>query len=359
MRSDSTSTTIVDTVDFEQLRRLVEVEFDIEEAFIERNSPTFYVASQQDSKQAFIQLHRRLSDMNLAPVLRKRGARKVLKIIVKPQMKPSRPIVNVILLLATVATTLVTGYILSMGWTARGLMSDSIVGAVMFTTAIMGILGSHEMGHKLAARSHNVESSYPYFIPGPPAPFGIGTFGAVIQQKSLAPNRDALFDLGMSGPVVGFAVTIFVTIIGTHLSVLIHPENGQYLPIPLLYRLIINVVPASGGEGNVIWLHPVAFAGWVGMLVTMLNLVPVGMFDGGHVARVLLSDKARDTLSAIAVAALLLVSWPMAIIAFLLARYPHPGSLDEVSSLSTSRKLVTIALVVIFILSVAPISPLF
>ena len=224
----------------------------------------------------------------------------------------------------------------------------------MFTAAVMAIIGAHEMAHKLASNKHGVEATYPYFIPGLPP---IGTFGAVIQQKSMAPNRDALFDLGMSGPVIGFIITIFVTIVGLQLSQLTFtlPENASPLQVPLLFDLIAANFPPIG-RGTILLLHPVAYAGYIGMLVTMLNLLPAGQLDGGHVARVLLGDRARTILSYIAILALLLIgAWLMAILVFFLVRYPHPGSLDDVSPLSMSRKLVAIALIAIFVLTVAPL----
>jgi membrane-associated protease RseP (regulator of RpoE activity) len=219
---------------------------------------------------------------------------------------------------------------------------------------MIGILGAHEMAHKLASNRHDVEATYPYFIPGLP-PFG--TFGAVIQQKSLAPNRDALFDLGMSGPVTGFIMTVFVTILGVQLSQLtFHPPvNSSPIQAPLLFDFIVTSFPPSG-QGNVLLLHPVAYAGYIGMIITMLNLLPAGMLDGGHVARVLLGDKTRTVLSALAILALLIIgAWLMAILVLFLLRYPHPGSLDDVSKLSTSRKLAAIALIAIFIFTITPL----
>jgi len=106
-------------------------------------------------------------------------------------------------------------------------------------------------------------------------------------------------------------------------------------------------------------LHPVAYAGYIGMIITMLNLLPTGMLDGGHVMHVLLGDKARVILSYTAIITMLLIgAWLMAILVFFLSRYPHPGSLDDVSQLSRGRKLATITLAAIFALSVAPLYPL-
>jgi len=333
------------TIGFEQLRGTVESEFTVEEGLIEYDVPTFYVRFRQDSKEAFLRLFKRLDALGFVPVLRDKEGKTVLQIVRKPLVKSSRKIINWVLFLATIGTTLVTGYFLSLG------LMDPLGGAVMFAVAILAILGSHEMGHKLAAKTHGVESTPPYFIPGPPWPLGIGTFGAVIQQKSLAPNRDALFDLGASGPIVGFAVTVVVTIIGLQMSsVEPVPEEAFFIPVPLLFRFIAETL-LSPPPDMAVMLHPVAFAGWVGMLVTTLNLMPIGMFDGGHAVRGLLGQKARSALTFISIMTLLILGqFIMAILAFLLSMHKHPGPLDDVSKLTVGRKLATILLVLIFVL---------
>jgi len=335
---------------YQQIHNLVQAEFTIEEAFIEHDVPTFFVTLQPNSKQAFLRLYKQLNAMGLAPFFRKRDDKYELRILPKPLVKPSRTTTNIALFLATIGTLFATGYLLSLNWTQY----HPIIGAAMFAAAVMAIIGAHEMAHKLASNRHGVEASYPYFIPGLPP---LGTFGAVIQQKSLAPNRDALFDLGMSGPVTGFIVTIFVTIMGLQLSQLTFtlPENASPLQVPLLFDLISAIFPPIG-QGTILLLHPVAYAGYIGMLVTMLNLLPAGQLDGGHVARVLLGEKARTILGYIAILALIVIgAWLMAILVFFFIRYPHPGSLDDVSPLSMSRKLVAIALIAIFVLTVAPL----
>jgi len=350
---------------FEQVRIIVEQEFDVEDSFIEYETPTFYVKLRQDSKEAFLRLIKRLDPIGFAPILRKRGEKIVLQVMRKPPVKPSRPMINVVLFLATIGTVMLTGYLLSIGLVEEGYMANAIVGAVTFTVAIMAIFGAHEMGHKIVANRRGIEATAPYFIPGPPPPIGFGTIGAVIQQKSLAPNKDALFDLGSSGPIVGFIVTVIVTIIGIQMSSLNwvdEPPPGTF-PIPLLYDLLATllITPPPNPTNKpwlIITLHPVAIAGWLGMIVTMLNLIPMGMFDGGHAARGSLGPRARSILSAAAILLLLVFGYyTFAILALFLSLGEHPGPLDDVSNLSTSRKLVIIALVAIFVLCIAPIWP--
>lgn len=345
---------------FEQLRSLVESEFDVQEGFIEFGTATFYVGLRDDSKQAFLRLFSGLEALGLVPVLRRKEDKNVLKIISKPRVKPSRKAINVGLFLATLVTTFVTGYVLSIGWEGRGI-PNPLIGGLMFTLAIMAVFGAHEMAHKLTARKHAIEASYPYFIPGPPAPFGIGTFGAVIQQKSLAPNKDALFDLGISGPIIGFLVTILVTVVGVQMSTFTIestlPSGTTQMSLLLEFLFVMLHQPPPNPSGYaILWMHPVAVAGWVGMLVTMFNLTPAGMLDGGHAARGLLGQTSRSILSFAAILLLLVLGyWPMAIMAFILSLQTHPGPLDDVSKLSLSRKVSTIALILIYVLCVAPI----
>jgi len=339
---------------FDQISGAVESEFSVEEKLMELGVPTFYVRVREDSKDAFLRLVKKLDEMKLLPVLRRIGERTVLRVVPKPQTHPSRPMINIILLLATIGTTFLSGYLLSLS------LPDNIlnpyIGATEFTAAILAILGAHEMGHKLTSNRHSVEATYPYFIPGIPP---IGTFGAVIQQKSLSPNRDALFDLGASGPVIGFIVTIIVTAIGVILSPVVHtlPSNTTVISVPLLFDLLEHaLVHAPAMSESYFLFHPVAFAGYVGMIVTMLNLLPTGMLDGGHTVRSLLGDKARWVLTFLSIAVLFVFQyWLMLFLVLFLSAFKHPGPLDDVSKLSNGRKLFALFLIAIFVLCLTPL----
>jgi membrane-associated protease RseP (regulator of RpoE activity) len=346
----------------EQLDTLVAAEFKVEETMLEAGVPTYYLAQPQETKQPFLRLLKSLEPMNLTAFLRRRERRIVLKIVTKPAVKPSNILINWILLFATIATTFVTGYLLSSG------TIDPLVGGAAFTIAIMAVLGTHEMGHKLTATRKGIEATPPYFIPGPPPVggiLGIGTFGAVIMQKSLPPNRDALFDVGANGPIVGFFIAAIVVVVGFPLSA--HtwiPKDAATLPAPLLFWIVGQFLPLSGAAppypssalpGDYlpgIALHPVAFAGWVGLIVTMLNLLPAAMLDGGHIAKSLVSDKGRIVLTGLSFMFLVVTGFtPMALFVLFLGLQKHPGPLDDVSSLSMNRKLLVVGLIVIFVLS--------
>jgi len=340
--------------DFERITTLVSAEFIVEEALLEHNVPTYYLKQPQHTKQAFLKLVKNLESMNLIAILRKADGGIVLKIAPKPPTKPSNILVNWLLFFATIGTTFITGYMLSPERT------DPLIGGTTFTIALLTVLGMHELGHKMTAVKRGVDATPPYFIPGPPPIgnfLGIGTFGAVIMQKSLPPNKDALFDIGSSGPILSFILSVVATAIGLLFSPIKYSaEQLPSVPIPLLFWLLADALipvpqPPPDKPFAYILLHPVAFAGWVGMLVTMLNLLPAAMLDGGHVARSLFGEKTRAVLTVLSIISLIFVSFPMAIFVMFMSMYKHPGPLDDVSSLSTSRKLLAVILVAIFVLS--------
>jgi membrane-associated protease RseP (regulator of RpoE activity) len=350
--SDEYFTDITEVPTFEEVQGMVESEFDVTESFVEHGVPTFYINYQESSKKAFLRLMKNLDSLKLIPLLRQKEEKIVLQIRAKPPIKPNRNIINLALFFATLGTVFVSGYILS---------ASDIMGALLFTGAIMLILGTHEMGHKLLADKHDVDATYPYFIPGLPYPYGIGTFGALIQQKALPPNKDSLFDIGFTGPITGFIMAIIILIIGMQLPFQVAQDPslvGQQISdlYPLMYRAIVWVFPPNVPAGVTLLPNSLVFAGWVGMVVTMLNLVPSGMFDGGHVARSVMGSKWHQIISYAGIILLALIGWwTMAVLALFFSASRHPGPLDDVSKLTTRRKIGASVLLAVFILSVVPI----
>jgi membrane-associated protease RseP (regulator of RpoE activity) len=341
--------------DFEQITKLASSEFQIEESLMEHGVPTYYLREPQETKQTFLRFLKNLESMNLIALLRRIDGRVVLKVIPKPPVKPSNVMINWILFFATIGTTFVTGYLLSPD------VINPIIGGAAFTAAMLAVLGTHEMGHKITANRKGMAATPPYFVPGPP-PFG--TFGAVIMQKSLPPNKDALFDVGADGPVAGFIVATIVSIIGLTLLVPSPQVDANPIGVPILWILLewflqgLNMIPKAP-PGGILLLHPAAFAGWVGIVVTMLNLLPAAMLDGGHVARSILGERSRIILTVLSILFLFIEGfYPMAILVLFMSMYRHPGPLDDVSTLSTSRKLLAIALAAIFVLCTFPFLPI-
>jgi len=355
-RTDEIGQTNIQQVDFERIATVVSAQFQVEESLIEHSSPTFYITQGQETKQPFLRLLRSLEPLNLTAILRRIDERIVLRIIPKQPVKPSNILVNWILFFATIATTFVTGYLLSAGLVEIGAMPSPFIGAATFMIAIMTVLGLHEIGHKLTADKRGIDATSPYFIPGPPPILGgFGTFGAVIVQKSLPPNKDALFDVGSSGPIWGFVLASVISIVGLMASPVLPIEGSevQGLPIPLIFQIFLIFVIRLPPNHYVL-PHPVAFAGWIGMIITMLNLLPAAMLDGGHISRSLFGERARSVLTALSILFLIVsgegIFWAMAILVLFMSTYKHPGPLDDVSSLSTGRKIQAVILVVIFLL---------
>ena len=167
---------------------------------------------------------------------------------------------------------------------------------VFFSVALIFILGTHEMGHYVYGKKYGVDITPPYFIPAPPFISPIGTFGAFIKIKSAISTKKALFDIGIAGPLAGIVAAIPVIIIGIRLSKVVEVtdkslEYGITLGSPLLFSLISDSVLGKIPEGYDLLLHPVAFAGWIGLFVTALNLIPAGQLDGGHIIYAIFSRK--------------------------------------------------------------------
>ena len=318
----------------------------------------FALTTAEGIRDRFVELQRRLAPLGVLPLLRRQDGRPVLILIPKPPAGRWAWQTNALLFLATLATTFYAGYAQSVALTHDGYLTDPIAGGLAFSAAVLFILVSHEMGHKFVAVRRGIDASLPYFLPMMPP---VGTMGAVIMTRTPAPNRDSLMDLGASGPIAGFVAAIPVLIYGILHSFVIQPERVQGLitfPDPLLMRLLARML-IDLPPGRDLLMHPVLFAGWIGLFVTSLNLLPTGMLDGGHAVRAALGPRAHALLSIVGVAmAALMGAWLMAILIALLMRRGHVGPLDDLSPLSGSRQLMGLALIVIFILSASALVPL-
>jgi hypothetical protein len=202
---------------------------------------------------------------------------------------------NLVLFVATVASVFVTG-VLSQGGGSTGgyLAREPLVRGGQFAATLLVILVAHELGHYVAARIHKVDASLPYFIPMPLlSPFG--TMGAVIRMRGVIPTRRALLDIGASGPIAGLCFAIPLYIWGaahSHLVPITGPGEGSVqLGESILMKVLDHLFAPAKPEGMDLELSPVAFGAWGGMFVTMINLLPVGQLDGGHVAYALFGPK--------------------------------------------------------------------
>ncbi len=237
-----------------------------------------------------------------------------------------------------------------------------LTGGVLFAISLLAILGAHEFGHYLAARRNGVRTSLPFFVPAPPF-FIIGTFGAFILIKEPIPNRKALMEIGCAGPIIGFIVTIPTLIIGLSLSK-VGPlvetgglSYGSSILLQIISEIVLGVSPLSSDV--TIYLHPIARAGWFGLLITALNLLPVGQLDGGHIIYALF-EKQYHVISKVFFALLIPMGyfwygwWFWGFLLLLIGFRPAPLVFDFMP-LEKKHKVMGWASVVIFILTFIPI----
>ncbi len=213
-----------------------------------------------------------------------------------------------------------------------------------YALSLIGILLCHEMGHWLLARRYRVATSLPYFLPMPLTM--VGTLGAFIQIRSPFPNRKALLDVGLAGPFAGFVVCLPLLAIGIADSRIGVPDEGtMQLGEPLIFRLFAWLFASGLGEGEVLYLSPMGLAAWFGVLVTAINLLPMGQLDGGHALYATVPDRAWRISRTIHLLmfplAVLSPSWLIwGLLCLLLgARRRHPPTLDDAAPLPRSRRL--------------------
>ncbi|WKZ47621.1 MAG: site-2 protease family protein [Anaerolineales bacterium] len=365
----------------------------------------------EDSVAAYDQLAEAVRGYNLTPLFRKGEEGRQVIFLVQSLPKPNvnaRIYINVILFVLTVISMLLTGVeIPPSAVPADGsfpflYLLQNILTGWPFALSMMGILFAHEMGHYIACRIYKVPATLPYFLPAPLIS-PLGTFGAFIVMRGIPKNKRVLFDVGVAGPIAGLIVAIPVLFIGLSLSPLGPIEHapagmsgflegnsifylfskyvvfGQLLPHPvstgglsqavywLQYFLTGAPIPFGGVD---VQLHSVALAGWAGLLVTALNLVPVGTLDGGHVAYGLFGDKARKIFP-FAIGALIALSVLPSLLTLSLAAFNsswilwvfilfwlgkvRAQPLDEITELDSPRRALGFVMLIVFVLLFTPI----
>jgi membrane-associated protease RseP (regulator of RpoE activity) len=260
-----------------------------------------------------------------------------------------------------ISFVMIDGYYRTSGTNTIIEIGDPFQMAIVYTFALLGILGTHELGHIIAAKAHRLKTSWPYFIPGLPV-IGIPTFGAFIQSKGLTINRSILFDVAIAGPIAGLVITIIVSLYGAYTApmldqeiaeglfaeqILVEWEQGE----PLLMTASLAVF-GKGGPGHEVIMTPVMFAAWIGFLITFLNLLPAWQLDGGHMARTLLGQKIHRYATYGSMLVLILLNyWIMAILILVMsAKNPSATPLDDISPLTRNRKLAYVGIIILAIL---------
>ena len=364
----------------------------------------------EDSVGAYNQLEELLRPHNITPLFRKDGIKQVVLLVTSPELPGRSPRVwiNIVLFILTIFAAMLTGVEVPLTVSLAGINADlsyriqHILSGWPFALAMLGILFTHEMGHYIACRRYKVPATLPYFLPAPlVSPFG--TLGAFIMMRGIPKNKRVLFDVGVAGPLAGLVVAIPVLFIGLSLSSLGRIQApapglggmlegnslfyllakfmifGRMLPEPaslgglsplaywVRYFLSAHPIPFGGMD---VQLHPVALAGWGGLLVTALNLVPVGTLDGGHVAYGLFGNKAR-TIFPFAMGVLITLSflpvlltgsfaafnfgWLLWIFLLFWLGNVRTQPLDDITELDPSRRAVGFFVLFLFFLLFTPI----
>jgi Zn-dependent protease len=352
----------------------VESHFDVLKMYWERTTPTFIVKTRGEGfrqdlmKASFKSLADDLRDKGYLPRIRWIVDNYHLSILERQKKEGEESYLrNKILFGITFLTVMLDGYLRSKNPILKNeLMPNTpiIIDTLVFTFAILLIFAVHEYGHKYISLKRGIDASQPYFIPALPG-MG-GTLGAIISQREPPVNRDALFDLGLSGPVSGFITTIIVGVVGLNLSYVVptvqvnkwmleYPSlRFQILPMPLILEIMASFIKPTGAD-EVLIMHPVAFATWVGCIVTFINLIPTWQLDGGHIIRSLVGRESHKIISAAGILLLIFSGYVVmgVIVAFFMMQQGNESiePLDDLSSLSLSRKLGLLIYITIMLLS--------
>ncbi len=272
-----------------------------------------------------------------------------------------RFVVPVILFLLTVFTTLLAGTYQEGGDPLR--RPIDLAKGIPFSFTLMLILFVHEMGHYVVSKRYGVQTTPPYFIPGPWFPFGIGTFGAFIRMRSPILEKKALLDIGAAGPIAGFIVALFAVGWGLSSSSIIEiQDTGALLHLgdPLAFSFLAYLLGKNPPAGYDVVLNSVAFAGWIGFFITSLNLLPIGQLDGGHIAYALFGRKQRFisigmVLILIFLGTLGWSGWYVWAVLTAVLGVRHPPIIDENIPLDFKHRLVGWGSIALFIVTFMPI----
>jgi membrane-associated protease RseP (regulator of RpoE activity) len=279
------------------------------------------------------------------------------------ELAPGRVLLHAGLFCLTAVSTTITGASLAMNWQGEPVtMREAVISGLLFTATLLLILAAHEFGHYFACRYYGIRATLPYFIPAPPIVTLFGTFGAVIKIKEPIRTRRALFDIGIAGPLAGFALALPASVIGLWMARPVTPgQGGSEFLDPPLFKIIIALV---GAPHYFDW-NPFYWASWAALLVTTINLFPVGQLDGGHVLYAVAGPRIHKWVSRItclAVAALatrslivdgspIWILWTFVLL-FLL-KVGHPPVADG-EPLGKARLILAVVAVIVFLLCFHP-----
>jgi len=322
-------------------------------------------------EKKFDQLRQELWTQGYIPIVRRDSGEEFIEVVRRPPRGRSRIWINLLLLFGTVGTTAFAGSLIWLTFRGEPALTagDFLYGELYFGAPVMLILGLHELAHYVVARRRNLDASLPYFMPVPP-PFILGTLGAFISIREPFPDRKALFDVGAAGPLAGFAASIPIAALGLYLSIHAPVVPVTYCGVSVLGTNYAQLLIGTGLFWTVfslflptsfVSLHPLALAGWVGILVTAINLLPAGQLDGGHVFRALFGERARFVSYGAVVLlfglGLFYTGWLIFAVLVLFLGLRHPPPLNDISPIGIRRYIVG-GLVVAILVSGFVIIPL-
>ncbi|HIE43505.1 MAG TPA: site-2 protease family protein [Candidatus Omnitrophica bacterium] len=328
-------------------------------------------------------LRKEFENEGFYPFLRKEKGKNICILVRKKEIEPAKKSLLIVLFFLTFLTTTWAGYFYSFGLVKEGYIQNIWVGAFSFSFGLLLVLGSHEFGHKFISIKNEVPANGPYFIPVPPFILPLGTLGAIIKIRSPMPDKNAQVRLGVAGPLTGTFFSIIVLLIGLKLSFPVETVQMEEEALlisfgeSLLFKILTFITLKVPADTN-LFLHPLAFAGWVGLFVTFLNLIPVGQLDGGHIARAVLGARNHHRLSFFTCGFMCmfgllgLVSleqlipgfealpiWPgwlfWGILGFFLSSTGNPGAMNELQPLGKQEKILALVTAIIFLLTFMPV----
>ncbi len=357
---------VLDSEEFKKILQIVNKEFTVQEYVFRSNGVVFTLKEDSDTENRFLSVYEKLRSLNYIPWLRqgRKDSDRITLNVSPHEMKLEGKGIrwNIGLLILTFGTCTLAGYM----WFSNG----KIENAILFAVSLLAVIGAHEMAHAYMSWRHGVASSL-YFIPAPPF-MPLGTFGAIISTRSPIPNKKALFDIGISGPLAGFVISLLVLALGIahseittqsnmesafmfELPPVNFPQLGSIsLPLALniLQKLILGRVP----EDAIIKAHPLFWSGLFGLLITMLNLVPAGQLDGGHIWTSILNKKETQLFTLLFALMMLAMGWWLWVLIIIFMNHVgHPGPLDEVSDVGSFRKIASVLVFIMLLLSTSSI----
>ncbi|MDG6997234.1 MAG: site-2 protease family protein [Nitrososphaerota archaeon] len=316
----------------EALQRIIDAvhqRFAVREEYIREEGVEFFLeAGQQGLKSNFLTLVDELRKTGDSAFLRDTDHGLLLVVFKKPTKKAPRVKLPLVLLVATIITIAADGFIRAASYsdplTPHIGFSEELFVSVVYTIALIGILGIHELGHKIASWHHKMDSSWPYFIPGIPGVWP--TMGAVISASDPPPNRDALFDLGISGPIAGLIVTVLVSIFAATTAQIVplsvYPANTPFGTADYLTSFLTGLFKPAPANSVLVGplFYVLYFAYSIGFLITFLNLLPAWQLDGGHITNSAVSPRVHQIMTYVSVVIMFLIGFYL--MAFLVLLLP-------------------------------------